>query len=58
MLENVIDDLPIALGISPVNKHVKQFHGRQVEIKQNLSRLQNCLEVSMHYELNSIITLS
>ena len=48
MLENVIDELPIALGISPVNKHGKQFHGRKVEVKQKLTRLQNCLEVSIH----------
>ena len=49
MLENVIDELPIALGISPVNKHGQHFHGRQIRIKQKLTRLQDCLEVSIQY---------
>ena len=52
MLENFIDELPMALGISPVNKHRKQFHGRQMQIKQKLTRLQVCLEVSIYTNNN------
>ena len=48
MLENVIDELPIALGISPLNKHGHTFHGRHIQIKQKITRLQDCLEVSIY----------
>ena len=45
MIEDVIDDLSEALGISPLQKHGKNTKFRQIQINKKLDRMKDCLQV-------------
>ena len=47
MIEDVIDDLPEVLGISPVQKHGKCTKLRLLQMNNKLDRVKDCLKV-MH----------
>ena len=46
MLEDVVDDLPGVLRISPIHKHGKTVNSRQQQINKKLEDLKQCLQVT------------
>ena len=42
---DVIEGLPEALGISPVQKHGRNTNFRQLQINKKLDRVKECLKV-------------
>ena len=45
MIEDIIDDLPEALGISPLQKQGKNTNFRQRQINTKLDKMKECLKV-------------
>ena len=45
MIEDIIDDLPEALGLSPLQKQGKTTKFRQLQINTKLDRVKECLKV-------------
>ena len=45
ILEDVIEELPLVLAISPVNRHGHDICSRQWQVKRKISKLQDCIEV-------------